>query len=72
MADHNKAWELVHPEPCNCEQSLALAKRLEVYRGALEAIKMAIGPKTRLDWEQAGGVVGSIVALAEANLGRLR
>lgn len=59
------------PKRCGCDDSLAIAKRLEVCAEALEAIKLALASETvqleasRVNW------IGSIVALAEANLARL-
>jgi hypothetical protein len=69
MVDHNAAWEPVTPEPCNCDQSLALARRLEVYETALRGIRESSGSSdgnreasVRLSW------VAAIVKLADYQL----
>lgn len=57
---------------CNCQQSLALEKRLEIYREAFGAIKLVLN-SDRFQLEAARvNYIGSLVALAEASLARVK
>jgi hypothetical protein len=66
-----RSAEALERGECNCDQSLALAKRLDVALEALDAIK-AVCEDPTTDWEATGSWVRSIVALAGANLERVK
>lgn len=60
---------------CNCQQSLALEKRLEVYRQVFEAIKSVVVENEPHEEQGSGcplGIIGSLVALAEASLASVK
>lgn len=75
------AWDAPRrPQRCNCDQAidaeatvLSCAARLELCSEALLAIKAAL-TTNEPHWDDSRRIrwVGSIVALAEANLGRLK
>lgn len=60
--------------PCNCEQSLALTRRLDTCLEALDAIRCVVGakPGSALELASPVEVIGSILALAEASLARVK
>lgn len=71
--DEARALSERDQEPlCNCQQSLALEKRLEVYREAFVAIKAVAAEYVSLDGSERIAWVGSLVALAEASLARVK